>query len=333
MARPLRIEYPGAGYHVVNRGNQRGIVFHDDWHYELFVDKLEYFATEFNVVVRAYCCMPNHFHMYLCTPDGNLSRFMQSFLTSFCVSSNKKRRTSGHIFQGRFKSHLVEDEAYRSRLSRYIHLNPVRTRQFRDIELERRRSYLRDYKWSSYRVYLGTVKKPKWLDRRRILSHWGKRLTDQMQSYAAYVEEGLLKEVDNPFNDIVEQSILGSDRFIDKIKREYLLLRTGLRRDEPALVHLQQSYDVDEIIRLVAVYYDTAPDSVVTRRSGLREARRIAMYLVSVYCRGRYSLSELSSRFSVSASALTQARNKISNDESPSIRRALNQLREDLRKT
>jgi putative transposase len=117
MARALRIEYPNACYHVVNRGNKRGVVFHDDWHYKTFIDKLGYFAAEFRVTVFAYCCMPNHFHLYLKTPGANLSRFMQSFQTSFCVSSNKKRRTSGHIFQGRFKAHLVEDECYRSRLS------------------------------------------------------------------------------------------------------------------------------------------------------------------------------------------------------------------------
>ena len=107
MARPLRIEYPNACYHVINRGNQRSVVFHDTWHYECFVEKLGYFATEFRVEVYAYCCMPNHFHLYLQTKEANLSRFMQSFLTSYCVSSNKKRRSSGHIFQGRFKAITV----------------------------------------------------------------------------------------------------------------------------------------------------------------------------------------------------------------------------------
>ena len=128
MARPLRIEYPNASYHVINRGNLRGTVFHDDWHYTRFSQKLGKFAAEFQVDVYAYCCMPNHFHLYLRTREANLSRFMQSLLTSFCVSSNKKRRTSGHIFQGRFKAQLVEGECYRCRLSRYLHLNPIRTK-------------------------------------------------------------------------------------------------------------------------------------------------------------------------------------------------------------
>ena len=142
MARPLRIEYPNACYHVINRGNQRTTIFHDDWHYRLFVEKLGDFAVEFHVTVYAYCCMPNHFHLYLRTRDMNLSRFMQSFLTSFCVSSNRKRRSSGHIFQGRFKAQLVEDECYRSRLSRYIHLNPIRTHSFRETTPEERSDHL-----------------------------------------------------------------------------------------------------------------------------------------------------------------------------------------------
>ncbi len=246
MARPLRIEYPGAVYHVMNRGNQRATVFHDDWHYAMFLDKLENFADEFNVVVYTYCCMPNHFHLQLRTKEANLSRFMQSFLTSFSISSNKKRHTSGHIFQGRFKSQLVEDDLYRSRLSRYIHLNPVRIRSLRDTPVEDRRCSLRDFRWSSYRVYLGTEKKPGWLDRSRILSCWGKKLRNQMLSYAEYVEEGLVRAVDNPFDDIIEQSILGGDRFIDRIKREYLLLRSGNKGDEPALVRLQESFDFEK---------------------------------------------------------------------------------------
>ena len=99
MARPLRIEYPSAVYPVMNRGNQRATGFHDDWHYAIFLDKLENFADEFNVVVYTYCCMPNHFHLQPRTKEANLSRFMQSFLTSFSISSNKKRHTSGHIFK------------------------------------------------------------------------------------------------------------------------------------------------------------------------------------------------------------------------------------------
>ena len=125
MARPLRIEYPGACYHVINRGNQCSTVFYDAEHYEFFVQKLGAFAKQYDISAYCYCLMPNHFHVYLKTRQANLSRFMQAFLTSFTVTMNRRRRMSGHIFPGRFKAQLVEDELYRSKLSRYIHLNPV----------------------------------------------------------------------------------------------------------------------------------------------------------------------------------------------------------------
>ncbi len=150
MARPLRIEYPGACYHVMNRGNQRQTVFRADTDYELFLGKLADLAELYRTQILCYCLMPTHFHVYMRTPEGNLSRFMQSFLTSFTVSLNRRRGDCGHLFQGRFKAQLVERERYGNELSRYIHLNPVRTRAARELPLESKRSLLRQYKWSSY---------------------------------------------------------------------------------------------------------------------------------------------------------------------------------------
>ena len=326
MARPLRIEYPNACYHVINRGNQRNVVFHDDWYYAKFIEKLGHFVTEFRVIVYAYCCMPNHFHLYIRTREANLSRFMQSLLTSFCVLSNKKRRSSGHIFQGRFKAQLVEDECYRSRLSRYIHLNPIRTQAFHDSTLEERHKCLREYKWSTYRYYLGLHKIPKWLNTDPILSCWGDKKREQMRNYASYVEEGLLKDLESPFNDIVEQSIIGSDRFVERVKREYLLLRSSQKDQEPDLVHLQQSFMLDEIINHVASEFKIEVGSIVQRRSKHRDARRLAMYCACNYCRHRHSLSELATRFNVSVSALTQARDHVMNTPSPNLRKKLKKI-------
>ncbi len=258
---------------------------------------------------------------------------MQSFLTSFCVSSNKKRRTSGHIFQGRFKAHLVDDELYRSRLSRYIHLNPIRIKALIDAGIEERYDYLREFKWSSYRSYIGLSKPAKWLDCTPILSCWGKRKREKMTNYAAYVEEGLLKNIENPFDDVVEQSIIGSDRFVDWVKREYLLMRDANKREDAALIHLQQSFDFDEIIQHVVEYFDIIEELILERKSGNRDARRIAMYLVCIYCRRHYSLSEMGARFSVTASALTQARGSIANNSSPGLKQMLLDLKDKISKT
>ena len=90
MARPLRIEYPNACYHILNRGNRRQLIFTGDEHYQLFIDRLGQFAEEYHVVIYCYCCMPNHFHIYGQTKEANLSRFMQAFLTSFTMSMNSR---------------------------------------------------------------------------------------------------------------------------------------------------------------------------------------------------------------------------------------------------
>ncbi len=126
MARPLRIEFPGACYHVINRGNFRFPVFREDRDRELVVARLVDFAERFQVRIRAYCVQMNHFHCYLQTRAANLGRFMHSFSTSFTVSYNRRHGTSGHVFQGRYKSFVVEDASRYSReVSRYMHLNPA----------------------------------------------------------------------------------------------------------------------------------------------------------------------------------------------------------------
>jgi len=135
MSRPLRIEYPNACYHVINRGDNRREVFSTQDDYALFLEKLGSFSEIYKVKIRAYCLMPNHFHLYLRTPEGNLSRFMQALLTSFTSIKNHRQKTSGHLFQGRYKSLIVEDKSYGMALCRYIHLNPVRTKEFSESSL------------------------------------------------------------------------------------------------------------------------------------------------------------------------------------------------------
>ena len=179
MARPLRVEYSGACYHVINRGNRRQEIFQRKRDCELFIDKLCEFSGVFSVEIFSYCLMGNHFHLYIRTAQPNLSRFMQSFLTSFTILKNRYDRSSGHLFQGRFKSVLVESELYGSQLSRYIHLNPVRTTRVKALSLEERRRCLREFKWSSYPEICGFRKCPEWLDRNETLKRWGQTPDEQ----------------------------------------------------------------------------------------------------------------------------------------------------------
>jgi len=143
MARPLRIEYAGAVYHVLSRGVGRRDIFHKDSDYQTFLTKLAENADDFRVDVRSYCLMRNHFHLYVQTREANLSKFMQSLLTSYAVIKNRRDRRTGHLFQGRFKGHLIEEDGYGNMLSRYIHLNPVRVKKAKSLPLDDRQKLLR----------------------------------------------------------------------------------------------------------------------------------------------------------------------------------------------
>ncbi len=305
MARPLRIEYAGACYHVVNRGNMKGKVFFSSGDYETFLEKLGEFSGIFNVSVRCYCLMPNHFHLYLKTGQANLSRFMQSLLTSFCYTVNRRRRSSGHIFQGRFKSHLVEDEVYRSKLSRYIHLNPVRMEECKGLGYGERRKLLYAFKWSSLPIYSGISECPEWLDMEPVLSTWGDG-EERQGNYCRYVEEGLRKGVDNPWDEVEFQSILGSKLFLQDIRRKYLLgKKVASRKEQKQLLMARGSFPTEDVERAVCKVFEVEDISTVMhRRSSLRETRKVLMYCLCKYCRSIVPISEIGRRLSVSQSGI-----------------------------
>lgn len=312
MARPLRIEYEGACYHVMNRGNQRARVFHTTKHYTLFLEKLDHFCGQFDVKVHSYCCLANHFHLLLTTREANLSRFMQSFLTSFTISLNRMRRSAGHVFLGRFKAQLVEQQRYLSKASRYIHLNPVRTKRVSALGLAQRRRELMDFPWSSYRIALGLAECPGWVDIDPVLRTWGANTEDAMRNYRRYVEQGLTVDLPSPFLSVREQSILGSDSFVDTIRRKYLLkrqIRDG--REERALKRLVHGLAATDVLDAVASAYETSATELARRRCRQAEARRLAMHLTVKHCRHGQSLAELAETFGVTAAGLSIAAKRV----------------------
>ena len=128
MSRPLRVEYPGAFYHVINRGNNQEKIFKNDRDREKFLEYLEKANERFSIIIHTYCLMSNHFHLLVGTPDANLSQAMQWINVSYATYFNRKRGRAGHLFQGRFKAILIDADEYLKHLSRYIHLNPVRAK-------------------------------------------------------------------------------------------------------------------------------------------------------------------------------------------------------------
>ena len=312
MSRPLRIEYPGALYHVMNRGNRRERVFRKAADYELFLNRLERFAAEFGVEVLSYCLMPNHFHLFLRTREANLSRFMQSLLTSFTVAMNRRDKSSGHLFQGRFKAQLVEGVGYFDTLSRYIHLNPVRMQSVAALRVEDRRRVLAEFGWSSFPALIGLVAVPEWLKANEILKGFGAQPSDQMKNYRLYVEEGLMREIEDPAEAAQARSILGSDTFGDWVKREFLLkTKVRNRREQPELGRLHGGMDVRRIVAAVATGCGVHAPSLLRKGCRKRQARHLAILLCCRHGRGTLSMSRMAAMFNLSLSGLTSVRDRM----------------------
>ncbi len=332
MARALRIEYPGAIYHVINRGNQRQRVFHGVRYYRLFVEKMVKFSEIYEVRIRAYCLMSNHFHLYLQTSQPNLGRFMQSFLTSYCIVANRWRKSAGHIFQGRFKAHLIQDELYGSRVSRYIHLNPVHLNTLKESSVEERLQLLHEFQWSSFHALAGLRPMPKWLDAKASLCRWGKTKPEQCRNYREYVEEGLGIKVESPFEEVVAQSILGDEQFVNQVTRSELLDRDIDGREEPALRKLQTGLLPDDILHAVAEEFKVDIRKIIQRRDNHRLARRIAIFCVSEFCRSRFSQTELATYFGLKLSGFGTAGRKVEQAliETPELRDKADSIKQKL---
>jgi putative transposase len=211
MARQWRIEYPGAMYHVLSRGNNRQDIFQSDDDRRLFLDLLEELSSRFKINIYAYVLMSNHYHLLLQTHEKNLSRAMQWFGTTYTRHYNLRNRQSGHVFQGRFKSIIVENETYLLRLSCYIHRNPLRAGIV---------GRLASYAWSSFTYYAYAKKPANWLKTELILSqlHGGK----PHEIYRRMVQQ-YSKEEGSIWEDVRHGLIYGSRYFVRKIRDRYLL--------------------------------------------------------------------------------------------------------------
>jgi REP element-mobilizing transposase RayT len=192
MARPLRIQFPGAIYHVTFRGNERRDIFGDEKDRERFLAQLAESREWAGGRLYLVCLMSNHVHLLLETPRANLSAWMGRLLTAYAVYFNLRRRRSGHVTQGRYKAQLVEGDQYLLKLSRYIHLNPVHVKMFRDYSGAERVKALRTYRWSSYRGYAGLEKRWPFLDYEPILTQIAGTGKKRAAKYRAYVESGCI---------------------------------------------------------------------------------------------------------------------------------------------
>ncbi len=206
MSRPLRLEFPGALYHVTARGNDRQAIYLDDADRLNLLEVLAEVVTQFNWRCHAYCLMDNHYHLLIETPDANLSRGMRQLNGVYTQNFNRSRGRSGHVFQGRYKAVLVDQNEYLLEVARYIVLNPVRARMVRDAK---------NYGWSSYSATAGLAEAQGGLFSDWLLSQFGKRKSSAQKKYAEFVSAG--KGQPSPFENVKHQAYLGSDAFVNNM--------------------------------------------------------------------------------------------------------------------
>jgi len=208
MARPLRLEFPGALYHVTSRGNGQEAIYLDDGDRKMFLLTLEDVCRRYHWIIYAYCLMGNHYHLLIETPDGNLSIGMRQLNGVFTQRFNRRHKHVGHLFQGRYKSILVQKESYLLELCRYIVLNPVRAGMVADAG---------DWKWSSYRAMTGRAKVPAWLQLDWLLSQFNRKKKKARASYARFVLDGTGRS--SPLKEVQEQAYLGDDDFLVELQK------------------------------------------------------------------------------------------------------------------
>jgi putative transposase len=204
MARPLRITYPGAIYHIINRGCRRDKIFRRIADREEFLSRLTAASSKYGIIVHGYCLMDNHFHLLVETPNENLSAFMQLLQCGYANWFKVRYKLVGPLFQSRFKSVLVEDESYLVTLSAYIHLNPVRVKIINNPE---------SYKWSSCGIYLRN-EKTELVDPSMVLEYAG-----GVDNYKFILSE-MIEDTPAPEAVYGKFSILGTAAFKEKVARQ-----------------------------------------------------------------------------------------------------------------
>lgn len=284
MARPLRITYPGAFYHVASRGNERKVVFKSRADRRQFLSYLASATERYNAAIHCYALMGNHYHLLMETPSGNLPQIMRHINGAYTTYFNRRRNRAGHLFQGRYKAILVEKDAYAKELSRYIHRNPVKAGLTEKAA---------DYEWTSYRAYIGALAAPEWLRPDFILGAFSPRRAVARRRYEAFVNRIPVADCDSPLQEAAGGIILGSPAFVESIKAAHLANKPA-GRDLPEMRNLQDQPSASFI------------DGTVERIAP--EAPKLVRNL-KIYFNHRYSglrLKQIGQRFAIGESAVSQ---------------------------
>ena len=303
MARPWRIQFENAIYHVMSRGVGGKQVFLTRGDYVRFLECIERTIEKFGLEIFAFVLMGNHYHLLLRTPQANLSKAMQWLQTSYGVYYNKRHDSRGHVFQGRYKSILVGEEVYWERLSLYIHLNPIRAGMVERLE---------EYQWSSYTDYISMEKRHKWVLSEEILKRFG---GDSKQQRIKYQE--LIKEVSGKDEDVLDEVryglILGSEEFSSWIQGRFLGAKDEVEEELPQRKRMRDSKDreiVEKVFEAAMKEFGVEKSELVGKKKCRPNlCRDVGLYLLHDYTGlNNKMIGEL---FEVSSTAVTKAARRV----------------------
>jgi len=306
MSRPLRIEFPNAWYHVMNRGRRAEKIFIDATDYQVFVDLLKETAETWNIKVAAYCLVSNHYHILVRTPEGNLSRSMRHLNGVYTQRFNRRHKVDGPLFRGRYKSIIVGGDSYLLQIVRYIHKNPVKAGLVEKPE---------QYAWSSHKGYLSVAKKWDWLYKEFIFS----LLTTKKQNWVRLYREFMSLEDEQGIDQFIARkkwpAMIGTAEFIDWVKGKYYLSRT----DEDVPETKQLIPDPEKILKAVCRYYAIDRGELYKSQRGFfNEPRNVAIYLMRRLRRDR--LKEIREQFQMEkyssvSSVIERMKQKLNGDK------------------
>ena len=268
MSRPLRIEFPGAWYHVMNRGRRRELVYEDDADYHGFIAVLQEAARLWDVGISAYCLMPNHYHLLIHTPLGNLSRCMPHINGVYTQRYNRAHSCDGQLFRGRFKAILVDGDSFLLQLVRYIHRNPVRAGIADRPDL---------YRWSSHPGYLSSAKECNWLYKDFFLSILSPRKGGRTAEYRRYMAMEDREEITGIIDGNKWPPFLGDESTINRLKARFFEDKTHPQVPDSQTLAPR----VRQIMEAVCFQYQLNESELVKcRRGRFNEPRAVEIHLV-----------------------------------------------------
>jgi len=291
MARPYRLQGEDCFYHITSRGNHRKPIYYQECDYEKFLEYLSMAKRKYKFRIYAYALMTNHYHLLIQTLAPNLSRVMQYLNTAYTVYFNRKRIKSGHLFQGRFKSIVVDIDSYFLELTKYIHLNPVRAKMVEDPV---------GYKWSSYGAYLSLKDNDKGVVDKEYLRGLG---VPEPSEYRKFVLGGI-GEGDKLLSNVYAGFAMGKERFI---KEKLNQLREQIETKECSYRKeiLRGQNTADSILVAISKYYGVKEEALLKRQKKISKQRKLAIYALKSYtsCSNR----EIGDIFGVSYTAVSKA--------------------------